>query len=72
MVVLNVPIHMPYAPDFLLGPSAVINSVHYNIFLHSTAYVENMVPNTVLGSIVWIKNKVLGSKSRNINTVPVD
>ena len=52
LVVLTVPIHMPYALDFLLGPSAVINSVHYNIFLHSTAYVENMVPNIGLGSIV--------------------
>ena len=58
-------------PALILGTGGGINSVHYNIVLESKAYVKTTVPNKVLGSTVCVKNIVLGSKSRAINTVPI-
>ena len=51
----------------LLGPGSGLNIVQYNTVLASTYYVKITVPNTVVGSIVCVKNVVLVSIVRSIN-----
>ena len=69
---MAVPIRRPYVPYLLLGTGAGLNSVRYNTVMDSTACVKIIVPNTILGSIVFIKNALLFSTERYINTVRVD
>ena len=69
---MTVTICIPYYPALILGPGTGLNIVHYNKVLDSTSYVEIMVPSTVLGSTLCVKNTVLVSTSRAINTVLVD
>ena len=68
---MTVPIRRLYAPDVLLGPRYVIKSVLYNTPIGSTAHIKTMLHNKILGSTVCIKNTVLGSTARAINTVLV-
>ena len=52
LVNLHLTIHRPYVPGLLLGTGAGINSVRYNKVPDSTSYVNIMVSNTVIGSLV--------------------
>ena len=72
LVNLTLTIRRKYVPDLLLGPGTGLNIVRCNTVIESTVYIKVTVSNTVLGSIVCIKNKVLGSTARDIDTVPVD
>ena len=60
-------VHMLYIPALLLGTGSGINIIRYNTVLDSTTYIKIMVPNTLLGSKVCVKNTVFGSTSLAIN-----
>ena len=69
---MNVPIRRPYVTDFLLGPDARLKIVRCNTVLDSTSHVIIIVPGKVIELTVCIKNAVIGSTYRVINTVLVD
>ena len=54
-------IRRPYVPDLILGTGSGLNIVRYSIVLELTAYAKIVVPNTVLGSTVCVKNAVFFS-----------